>query len=56
MSRLLQGRVKGFKALLEFTGMDHLHHRLYALLSDRVKTVFFYLSLLYILGDRCTYT
>lgn len=41
VSRLLEGRVKGFKALLEYTGKDHLHHRLYVLLSDKPKTVFF---------------
>ncbi|MFO7869939.1 MAG: MraY family glycosyltransferase, partial [Kiritimatiellia bacterium] len=38
-SRVLSGRVKSLKSWLEFTGTDHIHHRLEALGLSRGKVV-----------------
>jgi UDP-GlcNAc:undecaprenyl-phosphate GlcNAc-1-phosphate transferase len=41
LSRIVTGRVKGFRDLLAFTGHDHIHHRMNAVLGGRVLTVGF---------------
>jgi UDP-GlcNAc:undecaprenyl-phosphate GlcNAc-1-phosphate transferase len=41
VERILSGKVKNFRQWLDYVGRDHLHHRLYAVLGDRRKTVLF---------------
>jgi len=43
VERIWQGKVESFREWLEFTGKDHLHHRLAAVLtSDKQSVVFIY--------------
>ncbi|MCP4681806.1 MAG: undecaprenyl/decaprenyl-phosphate alpha-N-acetylglucosaminyl 1-phosphate transferase [Desulfobacterales bacterium] len=39
IERVLSGKVKSIKEWIDYVGTDHLHHRLYALLGDKKKTV-----------------
>lgn len=41
IERVLSGKVNNFRQWLDYVGRDHLHHRLYAVLGDRRKTVLF---------------
>ncbi len=41
ISRIITGRVKTFRELLEYVGKDHLHHRMEALLFGRKRSVMF---------------
>lgn len=39
LRRIIMREVKGFRELIEYTGKDHLHHRLHYLLGSKTKTV-----------------
>lgn len=39
LRRITMGEVKSIRGLLEYTGKDHLHHRLHYLLGSKTKTV-----------------
>ncbi len=41
IARILRGRVKSFKEWIEYTGKDHLHHRLALLKFTETETVLF---------------
>lgn len=41
VERILSGKVRNFRQWIDYVGRDHLHHRLYAVLGDRKKTVLF---------------
>ena len=41
ISRILRGRVKSFREWIEYTGKDHLHHRLVSLGFSETQTVLF---------------
>jgi UDP-GlcNAc:undecaprenyl-phosphate GlcNAc-1-phosphate transferase len=41
IARILNGRVKTFKEWIEYTGKDHLHHRLVSLGFTEIQTVLF---------------
>lgn len=50
VSRIARGDVRGFRQWLEYTGKDHLHHRLEALLRSKRKAVFTIFLLTFCLG------
>jgi UDP-GlcNAc:undecaprenyl-phosphate GlcNAc-1-phosphate transferase len=39
LRRIIMGEVSTIRELMEYTGKDHLHHRLYYLLGSKTKTV-----------------
>ena len=41
VERIVTGKVKSVKEWIDYVGTDHIHHRLYTLLGDRRKAVFF---------------
>jgi len=41
VERILSGKVRNFRQWIDYVGRDHLHHRLYAVLGGRKKTVLF---------------
>jgi UDP-GlcNAc:undecaprenyl-phosphate GlcNAc-1-phosphate transferase len=41
IARILRGRVKSFREWIEYTGKDHLHHRLVSLGFTETQTVLF---------------
>jgi UDP-GlcNAc:undecaprenyl-phosphate GlcNAc-1-phosphate transferase len=41
IARILNGRVKTFKEWIEYTGKDHIHHRLVSLGFTEIQTVLF---------------
>jgi len=50
VERLLNGKVRSVREWIDYVGTDHIHHRLYALLGDRRKAVFFLYFLCATLG------
>ena len=50
VERIVTGKVKSVKEWIDYVGTDHIHHRLYALLGDRRKAVFFIYFLCATLG------
>lgn len=40
LRRIIMGEVSTIRELMEYTGKDHLHHRLHYLLGSKTKTVF----------------
>ncbi|MFB3925679.1 MAG: glycosyltransferase family 4 protein [Syntrophales bacterium] len=50
IERVLTGKVKGVKEWIDYVGKDHIHHRMYDLLGDRRKAVFFIYFLCATLG------
>jgi UDP-GlcNAc:undecaprenyl-phosphate GlcNAc-1-phosphate transferase len=50
LERIISGKVKSFREWLDYVGTDHIHHRLYAILGDRRKAVFFIFFLCATLG------
>jgi UDP-GlcNAc:undecaprenyl-phosphate GlcNAc-1-phosphate transferase len=41
VERIFRGKVRNFREWIDYTGRDHMHHRLYVVLGDRRKTVLF---------------
>ena len=41
VERIMTGKVRSFREWIDYVGKDHLHHRLYELLKDKRKVVFF---------------
>jgi UDP-GlcNAc:undecaprenyl-phosphate GlcNAc-1-phosphate transferase len=41
VERTLSGKVKNVREWLDYVGKDHLHHRIYAIIGDKRKTVLF---------------
>jgi len=50
IERLLTGKVKNIRQWLEYVGKDHLHHRTFALIGNKQKTVLFIYLLAATLG------
>ncbi len=50
VERIVTGKVKTVREWIDYVGTDHIHHRLYALLGDRRKAVFFIYFLCATLG------
>ena len=50
VERIVTGKVKSLKEWIDYVGTDHIHHRLYNLLGDRRKAVFFIYFLCATLG------
>ncbi|MDO9527537.1 MAG: MraY family glycosyltransferase [Syntrophales bacterium] len=50
IERIVTGKVKTVKEWIDYVGTDHIHHRLYVLLGDRRKAVFFIYFLCATLG------
>jgi UDP-GlcNAc:undecaprenyl-phosphate GlcNAc-1-phosphate transferase len=50
IARILLGKVKSFTEWIEYTGKDHLHHRLHAMGLSQKESVFFIYVLTVILG------
>lgn len=50
IARIRQGKVRGLREWIEYTGKDHLHHRLFNLGLSEVKTVIFIYLLTLCLG------
>lgn len=50
VERIITGKVKNFREWIDYVGTDHIHHRIYAILSDKRRTVFFILFLSATLG------
>ena len=50
VERILTGKVKSIKEWIDYVGTDHIHHKLYALLGDKRKAVFFIYFLCATLG------
>ncbi|MBN2568366.1 MAG: undecaprenyl/decaprenyl-phosphate alpha-N-acetylglucosaminyl 1-phosphate transferase [Deltaproteobacteria bacterium] len=48
--RIITGKVKTLKEWVDYVGTDHIHHRIYAVLGDRRKSVFFIYLLCATLG------
>ncbi len=46
----MTGKVKSVKEWIDYVGTDHIHHRLYTLLGDKRKAVFFIYFLCAALG------
>jgi UDP-GlcNAc:undecaprenyl-phosphate GlcNAc-1-phosphate transferase len=45
VERIITGKVKNFREWIDFVGTDHIHHRLFAILKGKRRTVFFILFL-----------
>lgn len=54
VDRIWSGKVRSFKAWLEYVGRDHLHHRLEALFGSRVQSVLFIYGMSVCLGLTAT--
>jgi UDP-GlcNAc:undecaprenyl-phosphate GlcNAc-1-phosphate transferase len=54
VDRIWSGKVRSFKAWLEYVGRDHLHHRLEALFGSRVQSVLFIYAMSVCLGLTAT--
>lgn len=39
IERIVTGKVKSLKEWIDYVGTDHIHHRLYSLLGDKIKAV-----------------
>ena len=50
IERIISGKVKSVKEWIDYVGTDHIHHRMYALLGDKRKAVFFIYFLCATLG------
>ena len=50
VERIVTGKVKSVKEWIDYVGTDHIHHRLYTLLGDKRKAVFFIYFLCAALG------
>ena len=50
LERIARGKVKSFKEWIDYVGTDHIHHRLFTILGDRRKVVFFIYFLCATLG------
>jgi UDP-GlcNAc:undecaprenyl-phosphate GlcNAc-1-phosphate transferase len=50
VERIFTGKVKTVKEWIDYVGTDHIHHRMYALLGDKRKAVFFIYLLCITLG------
>jgi UDP-GlcNAc:undecaprenyl-phosphate GlcNAc-1-phosphate transferase len=50
VERIITGKVKSFRDWIDYVGKDHIHHRMYAILGDRRKTVLFIYFLCATLG------
>jgi UDP-GlcNAc:undecaprenyl-phosphate GlcNAc-1-phosphate transferase len=50
VERSVTGKIKSVREWIDYVGTDHIHHRMYALLGDRRKTVFFIYFLCATLG------
>jgi UDP-GlcNAc:undecaprenyl-phosphate GlcNAc-1-phosphate transferase len=50
VERIMTGKVRSFREWIDYVGKDHLHHRLYELLRDKRKVVFFIYFLCVTLG------
>lgn len=50
IERVVTGKVKSFREWIDYVGTDHIHHRIFAILKDKRKTVFFILLLCATLG------
>lgn len=50
VERIITGKVKNFREWIDYVGTDHIHHRLFAILKDKRRTVFFILFLSVTLG------
>ena len=49
-NRILRGKVLNFREWIEYVGKDHLHHRLFFVLGDKRKAVFFIYAFAITLG------
>ncbi|MBI4391011.1 MAG: undecaprenyl/decaprenyl-phosphate alpha-N-acetylglucosaminyl 1-phosphate transferase, partial [candidate division NC10 bacterium] len=54
VDRIWSGKVRSFKAWLEYVGRDHLHHRLEALFGSRAQSVLFIYAMSVCLGLTAT--
>ncbi len=50
VERIVTGKVKNFREWIDYVGTDHIHHRIFAILQDKRRTVFFILFLSVTLG------
>ncbi len=50
LERIFTGKVRSFRAWIDYVGTDHIHHRLFAIFGERRKAVFFIFFLSATLG------